>query len=65
MDVGIPTQSVTGNRILAISDLNSDKNDDLVTSNTEGTVITIYYWDSEDQMYSATSQITLPQKMYV
>lgn len=44
MDVGVPTVSATGNRILAISDINNDKLDDLITANTDGTVVTMYYW---------------------
>lgn len=49
LNVGLPTVSATGNRILAINDVNNDKLDDLITSNSDGSVITVYYWVAETQ----------------
>lgn len=46
LNVDIPTVTATGNRILAINDLNNDKLDDLITSNADGSVITVFYYDA-------------------
>jgi hypothetical protein len=62
--VNVPTVSATGNRILAINDVNNDKYDDLITSNTDGSILTVYYFDPELENYSQTSQITLPANNY-
>ena len=43
--MNVPTVSATGNRIMAINDVNNDKLDDLITSNTEGNILTVYYFN--------------------
>jgi hypothetical protein len=57
--------TTTGTRILAINDVNNDKLDDLITSNSDGTVITVFYYNAETQSYSTVSQINMPTDTYV
>jgi hypothetical protein len=57
--------TTTGTRILAINDVNNDKLDDLITSNADGTVITVFYYNAETQSYSTVSQINMPADTYV
>ena len=47
LNVNIPPVTATGTRILAISDVNNDKLDDLITSNADGTVVTVFYYTPE------------------
>lgn len=49
---------------MAINDVNNDKLDDLITSNTEGNILTVYYFNEENYDYSKTAQITLPPDNY-
>lgn len=63
--MNIPSVSATGNRIMAISDVNNDKFNDLMTANTSGSVITVFYYSITTSDYGSSSQIILPADTYV
>lgn len=58
VDVGLGT-STDGIRILAISDINNDKYDDLITLNSANNIVTIRYFDPSSMTYLDTASITL------
>ena len=47
-------------RVVAISDLNNDKNNDLVTVNGSGSTVTAWYFNAEDMSFSTSSSFDLP-----
>jgi hypothetical protein len=50
---------------MAISDVNNDTINDIVTANTLGTVLTVFYFTKVTQDFGASSQIDLPADNYV
>ena len=59
--MGLPTEAdEDGTRIMSIQDMNNDKLNDLITIDTTGTTITVYYFDDSTSMYSAQSSFDLP-----
>lgn len=65
LNMNISSVSATGNRIMAISDVNNDTINDIVTANTLGTVLTIFYFVKATSDFGASSQIDLPTDNYV
>lgn len=45
-----------GQRIIAIQDMNNDKQADLITINTDATTITVHYFNEADQKYTTTAE---------
>jgi len=60
VNVGLPDGTEDGTRIMSIQDMNNDKLNDLVTMDTTGATITVYYFDDSNSMYSSESSFDLP-----
>jgi hypothetical protein len=59
VNVGLPAPEA-GMRILNISDLNNDKSNDIVTVDSEGKNVTVYYFNDTTGVFSNTAQFALP-----
>lgn len=53
--MSIASNNTDGTRIMAISDVNNDKFNDIITVNTQGTVVTVYYYNEVAQNYGSSS----------
>ena len=60
MNVGLDDPQNEGMRIMAISDLNNDKLNDLVTVNADANQVTAWYFSDAALRYTSPSMFTLP-----
>jgi len=60
VNVGLPVTNA-GMRILNISDLNNDKSNDMVTVDSEGKTVSVFYYDDMTGTFSNTATFAMPE----
>ena len=61
VNVGLQEPNGEGMRVMAISDLNNDKLNDLVTVNESADKVTAWYYSDEDMSFSTSASFELPE----
>ena len=64
VNVGLSAQD-DGMRIMAIGDLNNDKQSDLVTTNESATALKAWYFNQSSYKYDKSADLTLPSGLTV
>merc|ERR1719253_442446 len=60
VNVGLSDPHGEGMRIMALADLNNDKQNDLITVNESAEKVTAWYFNEEDMSYSSSASFNLP-----
>ena len=62
VNIGLPNEPM---RIMAIGDLNNDKYNDIVTTNSDGSIFSVHYFEESNLTYVNSVSIDLPQGLYI
>lgn len=62
VNIGLPNEPM---RIMAVGDLNNDKYNDIVTTNSDGSIFSVHYFEQSNLTYVNSVSIDLPEGLYI